>query len=291
MEEQSDKSFESIKHLDADGVEFWLARELQIALQYEKWQNFEKVIYTAQVACKISQHEVVEHFTEVSKMIEMAIGAKAKLGITDIGNSEKRKFRKIKDYQLSRYACYLIVMNGDPRKQIIANGQTYFAVKTRQQEFQELFERLSEDDKRLFLRGDVKQKNMILAQAARDSGVITGLEFALFQDAGYKGLYGGETRAQIANRKGINDNEEILDFMGSEELAANLFRITQANAAIKRTKPTTAQQATDTHHKVGSTVRKAIQEIGGTMPENLPLPDKSIKQIEDEQKKLLKRKN
>lgn len=221
----------------------------------------------------------------------MPIGGKKRLGITDVSNSEKEtKSKTIPNYncELPRYACYLIVMNGDPRKEVVANGQTYFAVKTRQQEYQELFERLSEDDKRLFLRGDVKQKNMILAQSARDTGVITNLEFALFQDAGYMGLYDGETRAKIANRKGISDNEDILDFMGSEELAANLFRITQADAAIKRTKPTTAQQATDTHYRVGKTIRKAIQEIGGTMPEELPLPDKSIKQIESEHKKQIK---
>jgi len=275
MEKQSNKTFESIKNIDANGVEFWFARELMEVLDYAKWQNFKRVIDTAKIACKISQHNVNDHFTDVSKSVDMPSKAKPKI-ITDY------------DYELSRYACYLIVMNGDPRKPIIANGQTYFAVKTRQQEFQELFERLSEDDKRLFMRSNVKQKNMILAQSARDAGVITGLEFARFQDAGYMGLYGGETRARIARRKGLKENDDILDYMGSEELAANLFRITQADAAIKREKPTTAKQTTDTHYKVGSTVRKAIAELGGTMPEKLPLPDKSINELESEQKKLIK---
>jgi DNA-damage-inducible protein D len=178
-------------------------------------------------------------------------------------------------------------MNGDPRKEVIARGQTYFAVKTRQQEFQELFHQLSEDDKRLFLRSDIKQKNMILAEHAKQAGVITSKEFAIFQDAGYRGLYGGETRAMIADRKGVDVEEEILDYMGSEELAANLFRITQTDAAMKRDKVRTAQSATDTHFRVGATVRKAIAEMGGVMPEDLPT-EKSIKIIEREKRKSVK---
>jgi DNA-damage-inducible protein D len=222
IEQYSTKTFDGIRHVDENG-EYWLARELQEVLQYKEWRNFEKVINTAQIACKISQHEVDDHFVETYKMVEMAIGGKAKLGIVDVNKTESKKQRKLKDYKLTRYACYLIVMNGDPRKQIIANGQTYFAVKTRQQEFNDLYNRLTEDDKRLFLRGDIRQKNMLLAEAAKKAGIITSIEYATFQDYGYRGLYDGETARNIADRKGIDaDKESILDYMGSLELAANL---------------------------------------------------------------------
>ena len=210
--------FESYKHIEENGVEYWNARELQEVLQYKEWRNFKKILETAKIACKISGQEVLEHFVEVNKMINLANSAK----------------RKVRDYKLTRYACYLIVMNGDPRKEVIAFGQTYFAVKTRQQEFQELYDKLSENEKRLFIRGDIKQKNMLLAESARNAGVITPMEFAIFQDSGYKGLYNGLTAKDIAKRKGIDESEEILDYMGSEELAANLFRITQTESKIKR---------------------------------------------------------
>ena len=154
LEVQQKKLFDDLRHFDENGDEFWFARELQEALQYKEWRNFQKVISTAQVACKISQQEVGYHFVEVNKMVEIGSGAK----------------RKQIDYKLSRYACYLIVMNGDPRKEVIAWGQTYFAVKTRQQELAELYEQLSEDEKRLFIRGDIKQKNMLLAEAAHKAG-------------------------------------------------------------------------------------------------------------------------
>lgn len=261
------KSFEEIKHFDNNN-EFWYARELQSTLQYTKWANFNKVIETAKIACKISGHLVSDHFAEVGKMIILAKGAK----------------RKVLDYKLTRYACYLIVMNGDPRKEVIALGQTYFAVKTRQQEFQELFNQLTENEKRLFIRGDIKQKNMLLAESARNAGVITPMEFAIFQDSGYKGLYNGLTAKDIAKKKGIDETEEILDYMGSEELAANLFRITQTEGKLKKDQITNKAQANKIHYEVGKTVRKAIKEIGGTMPEELPTPEKNIKELEKEVK-------
>ena len=268
------KTFENIKHIH-EGCEFWLARELQGVLQYKEWRNFEKVIDTAKIACKISQHEVDNHFVEVNKLIDTGKGAK----------------RKIKDYELTRYACYLIVMNGDPRKQIIANGQTYFAVKTRQQEFNDLYNQLNEDDKRLFLRGDIKQKNMLLAEAAQKAGIITPVEYAVFQDYGYRGLYAGETASNIAERKGIDPSKEsILDYMGSLELAANLFRIAQTEDVLRKNNVSTSQEANTTHYRIGKIVRGAIVEAGGTLPEQLPTPDKSIKQIEGERRRQIKSK-
>ncbi len=190
------KLFDDLRHIDENGNEYWLARELQTALQYTKWENFHKVIKTAQIACKISQQSVADCFPEVRKSIISGKGRKS----------------EIIDYKLTRYACCLIVMNGDPRKDVIAWGQTYFAVKTRQQELAELYERLSEDEKRLFIRGDIRQKNMLLAEAAKKAGIITSLEYATFQDAGYRGLYGGMTAQDIAENKGLKDGEEILDF-------------------------------------------------------------------------------
>ncbi len=271
---QQKKLFDDIKHTDEYGNEFWLARELQGILQYAKWENFHKVIKTAQIACKISQQSVSDHFPEVRKMVEIGSGAK----------------RNQVDYRLTRYACYLIVMNGDPRKEVIALGQTYFAVKTRQQELAELYDRLSEDEKRLFIRGDIKQKNMLLAEAAHKAGIITNQEYATFQDAGYRGLYGGMTARDIAEHKGLVDGEEILDYMGGEELAANLFRITQTEAKMRREGTSTPDDANAAHYEVGKAVRKTIASLGGTMPEELPTPDKSIKQLEAEQRKQIKSK-
>lgn len=268
------KLFDDLRHIDENGNEYWFARELQAALQYKEWRNFQKVISTAQIACKISQQDIDDHFVEVNKMVEIGSGAK----------------RSQIDYKLTRYACYLIVMNGDPRKEVIAWGQTYFAVKTRQQELAELYEQLSEDEKRLFIRGDIKQKNMLLAQAAKKAGIITSLEYAVFQDAGYRGLYGGMTAQDIAENKGLKNGEEILDFMGSEELAANLFRITQTEAKMRREGTDTPQKANAAHYQVGKAVRETIKSLGGTMPEELPTPDKSIKELESETRKQLKSK-
>ena len=250
------KLFDDLRHIDENGNEYWLARELQTALQYTKWENFHKVIKTAQIACKISQQSVADCFPEVRKSIISGKGRKS----------------EIIDYKLTRYACYLIVMNGDPRKDVIAWGQTYFAVKTRQQELAELYERLSEDEKRLFIRGDIKQKNMLLAEAAKKAGIITSLEYATFQDAGYRGLYGGMTAQDIAENKELKDGEEILDFMGSEGTD-------------------TPQKANAAHYQVGKAVRETIKGLGGTMPEDLPTPEKSIKELEAETRKQLKSKN
>lgn len=269
---QQQKLFEDIRHIDERGNEYWLARELQGVLTYAKWENFHKVIKTAQIACKISQQEIAYHFPEVRKTIPMPKGA-SKTAI---------------DYKLTRYACYLIVMNGDPRKEVIAWAQTYFAVKTRQQELAELYDQLTEDEKRLFIRGDIKQKNMLLAEAAHKAGIITTLEYATFQDAGYRGLYGGLTARDIADNKGLSNGEEILDYMGSEELAANLFRITQTEAKMRREGTDTPAKANAAHYQVGKAVRETIQSLGGTMPEDLPLPDKSIKELESETRKQLK---
>ncbi len=279
------KLFEDIRHIDENGKEYWLARELQGALQYKEWRNLQKVIGTAQIACKISQQEVSDHFVEVNKMVDMPTKGSLDFGFVEVNKTKKQK--AILDYKLTRYACYLIVMNGDPRKEVVAWGQTYFAVKTRQQELEELYTQLSEDEKRLFLRGNIKQKNMLLAEAAHRAGIITGVEYATFQDAGYRGLYGGLTARDIAENKGLTSGEEILDFMGSEELAANLFRITQTEAKMKREKTSSPTAANAVHYEVGKTVRKAIQEVGGTMPELLPTPDKGIKELESETKKNL----
>ena len=187
------KLFDDIRHVDENGYEYWLARELQGVLQYAKWENFHKVIKTAQIACKISQQQVSDHFPDLRKMVDIGSGAK----------------RSQIDYKLTRYACYLIVMNGDPRKEVIALGQTYFAVKTRQQELAELYNVLSEDEKRLFIRGDVKQKNMLLAEAAHKAGIITNQEYATFQDAGYRGLYGGMTAGILPSTKGLRKEKRF----------------------------------------------------------------------------------
>jgi len=205
--------------------------------------------------------------------------------MVEIGSGAKRSQT---DYRLTRYACYLIVMNGDPRKEVIALGQTYFAVKTRQQELAELYDRLSEDEKRLFIRGDIKQKNMLLAEAAHKAGIITRQEYATFQDAGYRGLYGGMTVRDIAEHKGLKNDEEILDYMGGEELAANLFRITQTEAKMRREGTSTPADANAAHYEIGTIVREAIKRAGGTMPEELPTPEKSIQQLEAEQRKQIK---
>ncbi len=266
------KNFEEIKNIREDGTEYWNARELSEVLQYKKWENFAKVIDRAKLACNNSGFEIQDHFPEVRKMV--------KIGSNTV--------RELLDYELSRYACYLIVQNGDPRKEVIALGQTYFAIQTRRQEVADYFNQLDEDNKRLVIRGDIKQWNQMLLEAAHNAGVITNQEYAEFQNAGYMGLYGGLTVEDIHRKKNLKENEKILDFMGSEELAANLFRITQTEAKLKREKVKNKEKANQTHYTVGKTVRKAIKDIGGTMPEDLPTPEKSIKQVEKEQLKRLK---
>lgn len=250
------KSFEEIKRIREDGTEYWNARELSVVLQYKKWENFAKVIDIAKLACNNSGFEIQDHFPEVRKMVE-------------IGSNT---LRELLDYELSRYACYLIVQNGDPRKEVIALGQTYFAIQTRRQEVADYFNQLDEDNKRLVIRGDIKQWNQMLLDVAHNSGVITNQEYAEFQNAGYMGLYGGLTVDDIHKKKNLGVTEKILDFMGSEELAANLFRITQTEAKLKRENVKTKEKANQTHYTVGTTVRKAIKDIGGTMPEDLPTP-------------------
>ena len=265
------KSFEEIKRTKEDGTEYWSARELSEVLEYKQWRNFAKVIDRAKLACQNSGRRIDDDFAEVSKIVEA-------------GSTQK----KVLDYELSRYACYLIVQNGDPRKEVIALGQTYFAIQTRRQEVADYFNQLDEDNKRLVIRGDIKQWNQMLLEVAHNAGVITNQEYAEFQNAGYIGLYGGLTVDDIHRKKNLKDKEKILDFMGSEELAANLFRITQTEAKLKRENVKNKEKANQTHYTVGTTVRKAIKDIGGTMPEDLPTPEKSIEQVEKEQLKRLK---
>ena len=266
------KSFEDIKQTDEDGSEFWYARELADTLQYTEWRNFQKVIDRAMLACKNSGYDIDVCFVEVNKTSKMPNGG----------------FKTIPDYKLTRYACYLIVQNGDPRKEVIALGQTYFAIQTRRAEVAEYFNQLNEDNKRLVIRGDIKQWNQMLAEAARNAGVITDKEFAEFQNAGYMGLYGGLSVVDIHEKKGLKPKEKILDFMGSTELIANLFRISQAEEKLKKDKIDNAQAANDTHFIVGAEVRDTIKRVGGTMPEDLPTPTRSITAIEREQLKRLK---
>ena len=266
------KPFEESKQVDENGLEFWYARELSGILEYSKWENFSKVIKRAMLACKNSGFNIEEHFPEVRKTIEMP----------------KTAQKEVVDYEFSRFAGYLIVQNGDPRKEIIALGQTYFAIQTRRQEVADYFNQLDEDNKRLVIRGDIKQWNQMLVEAAHNAGVITNEEYATFQNAGYIGLYGDLTVEGIHKRKNLKDNEKILDFMGSTELIANLFRISQAEEKLKKDKINNADKATEVHYSVGKEVRDAIKRVGGTMPEDLPTPEKSISQVEKEQLRRLK---
>lgn len=268
------KCFEDIKKQYEDGREYWLARDLAVVLDYTKWENFHKVIKRAMIACKNSGHLVDECFPEVRKTSKMPKGG----------------VKIIIDYELTRYACYLIVQNGDPRKEVIALGQTYFAIQTYRQEVADQFNRLDEDSRRLVVRGDIKQWNQLLAETAKNAGVITNEEFAIFQNAGYMGLYGGLTVDDIHAKKGLEVGQKILDYMGSTELIANLFRISQTEEKLRKDKVEDAPTATVIHRTVGKQVREAIEKIGGTMPEDLPTPEKSIEQIEKEQMELLKQK-
>ncbi len=262
--------FESIKHINEYDQEFWYARDLQIALEYSKWENFKKVIDKAIISCENSDSNASDHFAEVGKMVYIGSGAG----------------REIEDYELSRYACYLVVQNGDSRKKVIALGQSYFAVKTRQQDLIEHYNELNEDQKRLAIRKEMIEHNKQLVAAAKDAGVETSLEYAIFQNYGYMGLYGGLRAQDIKARKKLKKSQNILDHMGYEELAANLFRATQTEAKLRRDHVSGKENANQTHYEVGKKVRETIKDLGGTMPEDLPTPEKSIKQIEREQKKL-----
>ncbi len=260
--------FESIKHINEYGQEFWYARELQVALEYKEWRNFKKSIDKAMTSCAGSKNAVEDHFVELNKMVTIGSGAG----------------REIEDYKLSRYACYLIVMNGDSTKKVIALGQSYFAVKTRQQELIEHFDELDEDTKRLAIRREMIEHNKMLVAAAKDAGVETAKDYAVFQNYGYKGLYGGLGAKEIHARKGLKKNQKILDHMGYEELAANLFRATQTEAKLRRENIQGKSNANQAHYDVGQEVRNTIQRLGGTMPEDLPAPEKSIQQLERELK-------
>ena len=272
IENYSDATFERIKHINEYGQEFWYARELARVLEYKDFRNFEQIIFKAMDACKNSGNDITDHFGEVTEMVE-------------IGSNAQRGFPS---YMLSRYACYLIVMNADPRKQVVAVGQTYFAVKTRQQELVDDYDRLTEEQKRLAIRNEIKTHNKSLAEAAQMAGVETSLDYATFQNYGYMGLYGGLKAQDIKRRKGLKKSQDILDHMGSTELAANLFRATQTDEKLRRENIQGKDAANQTHFEVGAKVRQTIAELGGTMPEDLPTPEKSIKQIAREQEKKLK---
>ena len=273
IEKYSEATFENIKHTNEYGQEFWYARELQQALEYTEWRNFSAVIEKAKTSCSASGNEVDNHFVDVNKMVDIGSGTQ----------------REIDDIMLSRYACYLIVMNGDPRKQIIAVGQTYFAVKTRQQELVDNYDQLTEDQKRLAIRDEIKRHNKSLAEAAQMAGVETSLDYATFQNYGYMGLYGGLKAQDIKRRKGLKKSQDILDHMGSTELAANLFRATQTDEKLRRENVQGKDAANRTHYEVGAKVRQTIADLGGTMPEDLPTPEKSVKQLAREQEKQLKK--
>ncbi len=242
-------------------------------MKVEKGENFSKVIKRAMIACENSGHDIAYDFPEVRKIVKADATKKPVL-----------------DYELTRYACYLIVQNGDPRKEVIAVGQTYFAIQTYRQEVADHFNQLSEENRRLVVRGDIKQWNQLLAETAHDAGVITNEEFAIFQNAGYMGLYGGLDVDDIHARKGLQVGQKILDYMGSTELIANLFRISQTEEKLRKDEINGADKATSVHYNVGKEVRTAIEKIGGTMPEDLPTPEKSIQQIEKEQMACLKAK-
>ena len=270
--DKTNKSFEDIKHIDENGVEFWYARELMPVLQYSNWQNFERIIDKAKISCENSGISVFEHFIDVNKLSKRANNAEV----------------EIKDYKLTRYACYLIAQNGDSRKKVIALAQTYFAVQTRKQEISEKeYSLLTEDEKRFYQRDLTRKGNYSLNQTAKNAGVKN---FDKFHNAGYKGLYNGETADDIAKRKGLRYREDILDNMGSDELIANLFRISQTEQKLKKDNIQTETEANKTHYNIGKNIREVIAKNGGTMPEELPTPKKSLKQLEKENKKTLKRK-
>ena len=266
IKEYTEKSFEDIKHIDEYGNEFWSARELQKVLEYKDWRNFEKVINKAAVSAKNSINEDENWLVEFNKPIKTGKG----------------KEEIVRDYKLSRYICYLIVQNADPTKEVIALGQTYFAIQTRRQELTEKeYCKLTEDEKRFYQRNLTRKGNYSLNQTAKKCGVKN---FDRFHNSGYKGLYNGETADDIAKRKGLRYREDILDNMGSVELAANLFRISQTESKLKRDNITSEKKANETHYNIGKNIREVIAKNGGTMPEELPTPEKSLKELEKESK-------
>jgi DNA-damage-inducible protein D len=264
--------FEQIKRTDENGNELWMARDISKILEYSDFRNFMLVIRKAEDACNKSKIKIEDHFVDVNEMVQIGSGAQ----------------RQVENYKLSRYACYLIVQNADPKKEIVALGQTYFAVQTRLQEISqtEHFNNLkTEYEKRLFLRNEMTKHNIILANAAKNAGVIKSIDYAIFQNHGYMGLYGGLDAKAIHQKKGLKKSEQILDHMGSTELAANLFRATQTEEKLKLSNVIGKQKANKIHFEVGKKVRKTIQELGSTLPEELPTA-KSIKLNETQSKTL-----
>ena len=265
IEKYNKKMFEDIKHIDESGNEYWEARELQTILGYKEWRYFLGVIEKAQISCSQSNNSINSHFGVNTKIV--------KAGSTN---------KPIIDYKLSRYACYLIVQNANPKLKAVAFGQTYFAIQTRKMELtEEEYSNLNEDEKRLYRRNQARKGNYNLNKTAVKSGVK---DLAKFHNAGYKGLYNGETANDIAKRKGLRYREDILDNMGSEELADNIFRIAQTDAKLKRDNVDNEYTANSVHYEVGKEIRDSIKRLGGTMPENLPTPDKSLKELEKERK-------
>ena len=265
----SSNTFEQIKRVNAQGNEFWSARELARVLEYTDFRNFVAVIAKAREACEQSGHKVSDHFVDFDEMVPIGSGARREVG----------------DWALSRYACYLVIQNADPGKPLVALGQTYFAVQTRRQELAD-DEALKEDKMRLLLRAEMKKHNKKLAGVAKLSGVVQPLDYAIFMDHGYRGLYGGLGRRDIQQRKRLKSKQNILDHMGSTELAANLFRATQTEEKLRRENVRRKDHANQVHHDVGRKVRRTIHELGGTMPENLPVAE-SIKKVESREKKRL----
>jgi DNA-damage-inducible protein D len=263
-------TFERIKRVSPAGHEFWSARDLARVLEYSEFRHFLPVIERAREACLKSNHRIEDHFEQILEMVSIGSGAR----------------RELEDWALSRYACYLVIQNADPSKPLVALGQTYFAVQTRRQELAD-DAALKEDKTRLLLRAEMKKHNKNLAGVAREAGVIQPLDYAIFMDHGYRGLYGGLTRRDIHQRKQLKPKQQILDHMGSTELAANLFRATQTEEKLRREKVRSKDLANQIHHQVGRKVRQTIRELGGTMPENLPVAE-SIKEVESREKKRLK---
>lgn len=266
--------FEQIKEIDNEGNEYWGARKLSKILEYSEFRHFLPVIERAKEACNNSNQDTENHFEDYLEMVAIGSGAK----------------REMESVKLSRFACYLIVQNADPSKEVVAQGQTYFAIQTRMQEIQQMvgYNRLpTEDEKRLFLRNELKKHNLQLAEAAKKAGVIQPIDYAIFQNHGYMGLYGGLGAKEIHTKKGLKKSQQILDHMGSTELAANLFRATQAEDKLIRDKVKGKTNANKTHYEVGKKVRQTIKDLGGTMPENLSV-EESIKKIETKEKKQLK---
>ena len=265
--------FESIKHVDKNNSEYWTSRTLWKVLEYTEYRHFLPVIDKAKLACENSGQRIEDHFEDILEMVEIGSGAE----------------RSVDSVKLSRYACYLIVQNADPSKTIVAQGQTYFAIQTRIAEVQQMSEYQTltdEEEKRLFLRTEMLKHNSLLASAAKDAGVIDNRDYAIFQNWGYKGLYGGMTANDIHLCKGLKKSQKILDHMGSTELAANLFRATQTEEKLRRENIKGKQHANKTHYEVGAKVRQTIKELGGTMPEELPTAE-SIKTVEKKKRKLL----